>query len=46
MERRSVQNKQSILVSLLAHSAITRVSIALLLIIVTWLGIQWAVALQ
>jgi hypothetical protein len=46
MERQAVQDKQPILTSLLAHSAITRMGIALVLIGLTWLGIQWAVALQ
>ncbi|WP_280950434.1 hypothetical protein [Rhizobium oryziradicis] len=41
-----MQNKLPISISLLAQSAVTRIGIALVLIVLTWLGVQWAVALQ
>lgn len=41
-----MQDKDPLIPSLLARSALTRVGVALVLIAATWLGIQWAVALQ
>ncbi|MBB4953738.1 hypothetical protein H4S14_001798 [Agrobacterium vitis] len=46
MERHAVQDRDIPIPSLLAHSALTRVGVAVVLIAVIWLGIQWAVALQ
>ncbi|TWD55192.1 hypothetical protein FB480_1021 [Agrobacterium vitis] len=46
MERHPVQDKLPISISLLAQSAVTRIGFALVLIVLTWLGVQWAVALQ
>ncbi|HBF29242.1 MAG TPA: hypothetical protein DDW73_06435 [Rhizobium sp.] len=41
-----VQDNEPLIPSLLARSALTRVGVALALIVFTWIGIQWAVALQ
>jgi hypothetical protein len=46
MEYCPVQDREPLIPSLLARSALTRVGVALVLIMLTWLGIQWAVALQ
>ncbi|WP_321379236.1 hypothetical protein [Rhizobium sp.] len=41
-----MQDNEPLIPSLLARSALTRVGVALALIVFTWIGIQWAVALQ